>query len=116
MRRTRNAPLKPFLSRGFGDDSGNLYEGQISDFNTGLIFTFEVETNELENDRSDLESVVTALQADDASLWNALNAVIDMDAFLTYWAFPRMIAFTSSPGAQTVPSRALTVRCMAFSR
>ena len=82
---------KPFLSRVFGDDSGNLYEGQISDFNDGLVSTFQVKTNELENDQSDLEAVVTALEADDAALWDALDAVIDMDAFLTFWAMEVLV-------------------------
>jgi hypothetical protein len=74
---------KPFLRRHFADDSGNLYEGQRSDFNDVLVATFEAKTNEATNDRSDLAAIVAAL--DDDSLPD-LEALVDVDQFLTFWA------------------------------
>jgi hypothetical protein len=74
---------KPFLRRHFADDSGNLYEGQRSDFNDVLVATFEAKTNEATNDRSDLSTIVTALNDDSLS---DLEALVDVDRFLTFWA------------------------------
>jgi hypothetical protein len=77
---------KPFLRRHFGSDDGNLYEGTISDFRDGFLATWEPKNNEDDLDRSALERVATALDAPDDALMDALDAVIDLDGFLTFWA------------------------------
>lgn len=78
---------KPFLARYFEDTNGNLYEGgNVSDFYNELPQRFEIKNNEEINDRSDLYRVVEAMQVDDADLYESLDKVIDMDAFLTFWA------------------------------
>ena len=77
---------KPFLRRAFGDDSGNLYEGQVADFNAGLAANFEAKTNKSRNDRSDIQAVVDALAVDDTEVWSSINTVIDGDEFLSFWA------------------------------
>lgn len=80
-------PIKePFLLRNFGDDSGNLYEGTLSDFREGWTGTFEKKTNEDAADFRDIEALVEALEADDDELLAALDAVVDLDAFFTFWA------------------------------
>jgi hypothetical protein len=77
---------KPFLRRHFDDDGGNLYEFRRADFTDEAIPYVEIKTNEPENDRSDLKEIVEALKASDAGLYDALDEIIDVDAFLTYWA------------------------------
>lgn len=77
---------KPFLARYFNDNDGNLYEGQLADFYPGMIDKFELKTNEIENDRSDLDRVLEAMDVDDGELFDSLDQIIDMDAFLTHWA------------------------------
>ena len=42
------------LSRHFDDASGNLYEGQVSDFSSGLAVTYQPKTNEQQSDGSDI--------------------------------------------------------------
>ncbi len=80
-------PIKdPFLRRWFGSDHGNLYEGTLSDFREGWTGTFERKTNEREGDDSDIMAVVEALEAPDDRLLEALDEVIDLDAFYTHWA------------------------------
>ena len=45
-------PVKePFLERHWGDSSGNLYEGTLSDFTPSMSGTLEAKTNEDETDR-----------------------------------------------------------------
>ncbi|HVE48926.1 MAG TPA: CotH kinase family protein [Casimicrobiaceae bacterium] len=84
---------KPMLARYFSNDKGNLYEGTVSDFHPVLINTFEAQTNESANDRSDLARVVDALAADDGAIYASLGQVIDLDRFRTYWAMEGLIGF-----------------------
>lgn len=84
---------KPMLARHFASNTGNLYEGTVSDFHPVLASTFETQTNESANDRSDLARVTTALGADDASVEAALGAVVDLDRFRTYWAMEGLVGF-----------------------
>jgi hypothetical protein len=81
-----------FLARHFKDAGGNLYEGQGADFSTGLVPKFERKTNRVPKDggkggpdRSDLDAVVAALKSGDDWL-PALAKVVDVEAFLTFWA------------------------------
>jgi spore coat protein CotH len=78
---------KDFLARYFENTDGNLYEGgQGADFSANAIAKFELKTNEEADDRSDLDRVVKAMEADDTDLFGSLEEVFDMDAFLTFWA------------------------------
>ena len=82
---------KPMLARHFADAEGNLYEGTISDFHPVLVDTFETQSNESTNDRSDLDSVLDALGASDADLPAALGSVVDLDRFRTFWAMEGLV-------------------------
>lgn len=77
---------KPFVARHFSSDEGNLYEGQIVDFVPEDVERFQLKTNELENDRSDLERLVGALDAPDDELVPRLGEALDLDQFRDLWA------------------------------
>ena len=83
---------KRLLERHFTDASGDLYEGQISDFRDGWTATYEKKTNEDDPDRSELDAVAAALLASDAELDATLGAVLDLGAFRRYWATEALIA------------------------
>lgn len=83
---------KRFLGRHFADETGNLYEGQLSDFRTGWTASYEKKTNEADPDRSDLDAVTDALAAGDAELGAALGGVLDIDAFNRFWATETLVA------------------------
>lgn len=83
---------KRLLRRHFSDDTGNLYEGQLSDFRTGWSATYEKKTNEMDPDRSDIDAVTSALEKNDAELPAALDQVIDIDAFNRFWATEVLVA------------------------
>ncbi|MBM4389690.1 MAG: CotH kinase family protein [Deltaproteobacteria bacterium] len=61
-----------------------MYEGTLSDFREGWTQTFEYETDDTTG--AELEAVTEALEASDSALLDALDAVIDLDAFFTFWA------------------------------
>jgi hypothetical protein len=82
---------KPMLARYFADDGGNLYEGQLSDFNAETREHLELETNEDENDRSDVQAVIDALAASDEQVVAALDRVIDLEQFFSFWALETLI-------------------------
>jgi hypothetical protein len=77
---------KPFLARHFTSDEGNLYEGQTVDFVGDDLDAFQLKTNELESDRSDLGALVEALEADDAELVTRVGSSIDLDQYRDFWA------------------------------
>lgn len=61
-----------------------MYEGALSDFNDLYAVTFEPETET--SDGTALRAVQEALDGDDAGLLERLGKVIDLPAFLTFWA------------------------------
>ncbi len=76
----------PFLERHFANAQGNLYEGTVSDFRPGWRGTLEKKTNEDTNDWSDIDAVVAALQDPTPAGLAALDAIVDRDRFLSFWA------------------------------
>lgn len=77
---------KRFLRRHFSSDEGNLYEATLSDFSPAFRGTWQKKTNEAEDDWSDIDAAVVALEAPDESLLEALEPIFDLDAFYTFWA------------------------------
>ena len=85
--------IKPdFLGRHFTSTAGILYEGALSDFRPGFSGTFECKVDGCAYDRSDLEAVVAAFEADDDHLLEALDPILDVDAFYTFWALEVILA------------------------
>ena len=76
---------KPFLARHFDSAWGNLYEGTVSDFTLSHRGTMEKKTNEDEDDWSDVDAVIAALQDPSEAGLEALSALVDLDRFLSFW-------------------------------
>lgn len=72
------------VERRLGAAPATMYEGTLSDFREGWLDTFEPETDE--SDGADLTRVASALEAGDGTLLAELDAVLDLDAFFTFWA------------------------------
>jgi hypothetical protein len=73
------------VERNFEDASGTLWEGTLSDFRDGWTGTFDQKNgDEPAGDR--LLEVVDALEAPDDEVIASLGAVIDVDAFVRFWA------------------------------
>lgn len=78
---------KAFLRRWFASDDGNLYEEGQTDFGPGAEMAFNLETNEEENDRSDLVALIDAIaSASDASFLEDMSAQLDTAQFLKFAA------------------------------
>ena len=77
---------KPFLARHFDSAEGNLYEGTVSDFTPSHRGTMEKKTNEDEDDWTDVDAVMAALQDPSDSGLATLGEIVDLDRFLTFWA------------------------------
>ncbi len=76
----------PMLARHFDSAEGNLYEGTVSDFDPVYRGTFEKKTNEDEDDWSDVDAVMAALQDPSDAGLAALGEIVDLDRFLSFWA------------------------------
>ena len=87
---------KPFLQDNYGDNDGNLYEAQLTDFGEFLNEKFEKKTNETENDRSDLELVSDVLALPEAEFAQSIEAVIDVEEFIRFWAMETLLGHWDS--------------------
>jgi len=88
---------EPFLGRVFGDPSGRLYEGTLSDFwlkgtpATGEPWrgTIEPKDDPAAANKTEIDALTAALvntTYTDAERRAAIEAVVDLDAYLTFWA------------------------------
>ncbi len=83
---------KDFLRWAYGDEDGDLYEGTLSDFRPEWVGTFDAKTSDTDPDHGPIWDIVDALEADDDDLIDALDGVLDVDAFLTFWAMEVLVA------------------------
>ena len=77
---------KPFLRRHFVDPDGHLYEGTLSDFRPEYRGTIEQKNDEANPYPAPIDRLVEAAQLPDAALLPALEAALDLDRFLSFWA------------------------------
>lgn len=92
------SPKRAFLRRAFGNDDGSLYESTVADFTAGHLADtpvslgrWEAKTSDSDGSGAPLWRVVDALDATDDQLADALDAVLDLDAFLTFWALETVV-------------------------
>ncbi|MFO0932273.1 MAG: CotH kinase family protein [Planctomycetota bacterium] len=93
-----------FLDRNFGDGDGNLYEGVLGIDVTepGMV---ELDTNEDENDRADLEALAHVLLVEpDGALEAALDRTLVVESFLGYLAVEALLHHWDGYAGQNVPA------------
>jgi hypothetical protein len=87
----------PFLRRNFGSDQdqGRLYEGTLSDFWSGSYRnTIEPKTVSAAADTTEIDALSAILMdpgLSDAARLSAIQGLVDVDDFLTFWAAEGMI-------------------------
>ena len=77
---------KRFLKRVFGDAEGSLYEGTQTDFVEPWLTRFEVKTDDTDAQFEPLLQVARALEKPDDELVAALEPLVNLDRFITFWA------------------------------
>lgn len=77
---------RDFLARHFDDADGDLYEGTLSDFRPGWLATFEAKTDATDPAHPALDALAATLSSPDEGLIAALEAQLDLPAFLRFWA------------------------------
>ena len=82
---------RAFLARHFPSAEGKLYEGQLSDFRTNWVETFENKLQKGYDEKRELYELTRALRADDEDLLELVEPLIDIDAYLTFWAAENLI-------------------------
>ena len=80
----------PFFERGFGDGSGDYFEGTLVDFFPDWIKKFEKKNKKAKF--KDLKKIAALLNEDEVDL-ERLEKHIDLDAFIKYWAMESLIGF-----------------------
>ncbi len=80
-------PVKrAFLKEHFGDSDGDLYEGNLTDFREGWLGSFEAKTSSTDPEGPALQALADALLVPDAELRDALEGLLDIDAYIRFWA------------------------------
>ena len=74
------------LARNFPSGNGKLYEGQLSDFRSNWVETFDAKLQKGFDDQNELYELARALRADDEDLLELVEPLLDMDAYLSFWA------------------------------
>lgn len=106
----RETPGERWLTQYFADPTGNLYEAPGSGPDTVL----DLRTNERRGDMSDLAAIAEVVAtASDEDYRDAIEALVDVDELLTYWAIEALTAHwdgyvydLSSPGRVQMTTRA----------
>lgn len=83
---------KRFLERVFGDSTGSLYEGTLADFVEAWLPRWEVKTDDTDTTFAPLLAVSRALQKSDDELMGALEPLLNIDRFLTFWALEVLVS------------------------
>lgn len=83
---------KPLLARHFESDDGDLFEGNAgSDFRSDKLGFFEKKTNEDVPGHDALTPLSQALEESDDSALADVEALVDIDAFMRFWAVESLI-------------------------
>jgi len=84
---------KPLLARFFASDQGDLFEGNPgADFREDMLARFEKKTNESDPSRAPLLALTEALLETDESGLAAVAELVDLDAFMRFWAVESLIS------------------------
>lgn len=82
---------KRFLDYAFGDNTGSLYEGTHTDFVGDWLTRWDVKTDETDDTCAPLLAVAQALEAPDDQLVAALEPVLNVERYLTFWALELIV-------------------------
>lgn len=84
---------KKFLNTHFNDDRGNLFKGDpngtlewYGNSQSSYYSSYELKTNETQNDWSDLVNLITVINDGGSNFPTAIRQVMDVDQFLWYLA------------------------------
>lgn len=80
-----------FLERAFGDATGSLYEGTGADFVLAVLPRFEVKTDDTDAALGPLKDLAEALLSPDDELVEALDPILNIERFATYWALEVLV-------------------------
>lgn len=83
---------KPFLARAFGDKTGKLYEGTLTDFYPRAIDKIEAKTSTAE-DRAEILRLAELIAPDQDPAFDELKSVVALDEFFRYWAVEGLLRF-----------------------
>lgn len=85
---------KPFLRDHFANAGGHLYEIQLTDFHPLALNAIEDKGNSKgKNDRAYVRSLAELLAQDGELKLDELDAIIDLDQFIRYWAIESLLGF-----------------------
>ena len=80
-------PVKrAFLRDHFGDDSGDLYEGTLSDFRENWVNTFDAKTGDTDTALTGPKAIKDTLTLNDEDFLTQISTLIDLESYINFWA------------------------------
>ena len=84
---------RPLLKRTFGSDKGVLYEGTVVDFYPRWSGSFEKKLGKNKVGRKKIQQLIRVLKQSDKNIETAINQLVDLDTFYTFWAMEGLLSF-----------------------
>lgn len=85
---------RPLVRREFGDDTGTLYEGTVTDFREGWENSFENKFGDDAPGREKIKLLIDVLASeDDESIEQRISELVDIDSFYRFWALESLLGF-----------------------
>ncbi len=86
---------KPMVENAFGSDKGVLYEGTITDFYPEFEKSFDRKFGSKKTGLKAIRKLISIIHSEDTdeTFLNNLKEVLDVNAFLKYWAIESLIGF-----------------------
>ena len=83
----------PFIRRHFGDYSGELYEGTISDFYPMAVENIEAKNKQSKKKRTQAVKLAKILETKESFKLKEAEKYLNIDQFLKFWAMESLLGF-----------------------
>ncbi len=77
---------KVFLKNRYGENTGDLYEGALVDFNVNWLNRWEPKTSNTDPSRGKLSAISEIIEQGDPGIVNKLSEYINLESFIRFWA------------------------------
>ena len=83
----------PFIKQHFEDNSGELYEGTISDFYPKAVENIEAKNKRTEKDRTQSKKLAQILETKESFNLSKAEKYVNVDQFIKFWAMESLLGF-----------------------
>jgi len=83
----------PFIRKHFGDYSGELYEGTITDFYPKAVENIEAKNKQSKKQRTQAKKLAQLLESEESFDLKEVEKLVNVDQFIKFWAMESLLGF-----------------------